>query len=467
MTSFVQLLVAKMPRMSLPSESAISAPTTIATPTMNAIDFAPQWIGEPSSSSRPAAANAARSSRCPRCRGTCRPRPCRSGASMLKSAGEDQPEHAERERGDADQRDRTLGERHAAAGPGVSSYLSAAMVFLLEAVIRRIPARGRDQPWCQPMSTAVRLCEHAPRARSCCSRSAAARGAGSASAAPFGELPFRPVSGAATCLRATGAPGELVRAPATGAEVLRAGPAGSDAGRRLPPADARRLPARRRRGRAAPGWSRTPRATATTPSRSSRRVVREPGGSWGPVDRRAAAPGPATARRVGVSERGDALVASRLRPVLVASQIRRGPARAGRGLRRPGDAVLRAPQRRARRPDGAGGDERRGRGGRGLVVPPARERAARVVGRGRRPRRRVRRAGADRHAAQPGAFDLAVGADGRALLAFAAGDELHVAERAPGGAFGAATAVAGRRATCSARSPAVALRADGGAVVAW
>ena len=57
MISFVQLLVAKMPRMSLPSESAISAPTTSATPTMNAIDFAPQWIGEPSISSRPAAAN--------------------------------------------------------------------------------------------------------------------------------------------------------------------------------------------------------------------------------------------------------------------------------------------------------------------------------------------------------------------------------------------------------------------------
>ena len=33
----------------------------------------------------------------------------------------------------------------------------------------------------------------------------------SAAAAPFGELPFRPVAGSATCLRATGVPGELVR----------------------------------------------------------------------------------------------------------------------------------------------------------------------------------------------------------------------------------------------------------------
>src|SRR3954467_2888585 len=47
-----------------------------------------------------------------------------------------------------------------------------------------------------------------------------------ASAAPFGELPFRAVSGSATCLRATGAPGELVRSTATGAQLLQAGPAG-------------------------------------------------------------------------------------------------------------------------------------------------------------------------------------------------------------------------------------------------
>ena len=44
-----------------------------------------------------------------------------------------------------------------------------------------------------------------------------------ASAAPFGELPFRPVSGTATCLRATGAPGELVRSTRNGAELLQAG----------------------------------------------------------------------------------------------------------------------------------------------------------------------------------------------------------------------------------------------------
>src|SRR5688572_10014997 len=42
----------------------------------------------------------------------------------------------------------------------------------------------------------------------------------SAAAAPFGELPFRSVSGGAGCLRPTDAPGELVRWYDGGAEVL-------------------------------------------------------------------------------------------------------------------------------------------------------------------------------------------------------------------------------------------------------
>ena len=48
----------------------------------------------------------------------------------------------------------------------------------------------------------------------------------SAAAAPFGELPFRPVSSAATCLRPTGVPGELVRWVRGGVEVLAARPDG-------------------------------------------------------------------------------------------------------------------------------------------------------------------------------------------------------------------------------------------------
>src|SRR5689334_17777330 len=48
----------------------------------------------------------------------------------------------------------------------------------------------------------------------------------SAAATPFGELPFRPAGGTATCLRATGYPGEVVRSTKTGAEFLQATPAG-------------------------------------------------------------------------------------------------------------------------------------------------------------------------------------------------------------------------------------------------
>jgi hypothetical protein len=47
-----------------------------------------------------------------------------------------------------------------------------------------------------------------------------------ANAAPVGELPFAATGAAATCLRATGAPGELVRSSRTGARFLQAGPAG-------------------------------------------------------------------------------------------------------------------------------------------------------------------------------------------------------------------------------------------------
>ena len=43
-----------------------------------------------------------------------------------------------------------------------------------------------------------------------------------AQADPFGELPFRAVPGVATCLQATGVPGELVRWTDTGIELLRA-----------------------------------------------------------------------------------------------------------------------------------------------------------------------------------------------------------------------------------------------------
>jgi hypothetical protein len=49
---------------------------------------------------------------------------------------------------------------------------------------------------------------------------------GTAFAAPFGELPFRPVDGAANCLRTTGLPGELSRWTARGVELSTASAGG-------------------------------------------------------------------------------------------------------------------------------------------------------------------------------------------------------------------------------------------------
>src|SRR3954468_22463859 len=52
-----------------------------------------------------------------------------------------------------------------------------------------------------------------------------------AAAAPFGELPFQPVKGGVSCLRATGAPGELVAWAPDGARFVHATATGvADAG---------------------------------------------------------------------------------------------------------------------------------------------------------------------------------------------------------------------------------------------
>src|SRR5215218_2686138 len=54
-----------------------------------------------------------------------------------------------------------------------------------------------------------------------------------AAAAPFGELPFQPVKGTATCLRSTGAPGELIRQTRGSVRLLTASPAGLTTGATL------------------------------------------------------------------------------------------------------------------------------------------------------------------------------------------------------------------------------------------
>src|SRR3954467_14846031 len=87
-------------------------------------------------------------------------------------------------------------------GRAVSSYRSsvrAIALVLLEAVITRIPARGRAHA-----SACVLLTLLLPA---------------TAAAAPFTELPFRSVPTAAVCVRATGVPGELLRWTRGGVEL--------------------------------------------------------------------------------------------------------------------------------------------------------------------------------------------------------------------------------------------------------
>src|SRR3954451_17264912 len=55
-----------------------------------------------------------------------------------------------------------------------------------------------------------------------------------ASADPFGELPFKPVKAATSCLQATGSPGELVSQTETSVELLTASAAGLSSGVTVP-----------------------------------------------------------------------------------------------------------------------------------------------------------------------------------------------------------------------------------------
>lgn len=293
----------------------------------------------------------------------------------------------------------------------------------------------------------------------------------SASAAQFGEVGFRPVGGIATCLRATGLPGELVRSTATGAQFLQASPGGL-----TPVADV-----------ASEGDSLTcPQAAARQDGvgivafavRSNGEVfvrssLREAGGAWGPhVDTLPAsdlASGHPLA--AGISDRGDALLA-------MAGMNDKGRLQILAGRRSPGGAfgatetLFTAPKRASSGPGltpaarvvvgmSAGGD---------AVVAWSFQPGA---GKPRELWAAVASVGAPFAApAKVGtlrpnsSFSLAVGDAGHALLAFVTGTDVLVAERAPGGAFGAPVRV-GRGEDTILVVPAAAIRADGGAFVAW
>ena len=103
-----------------------------------------------------------------------------------------------------------------------------------------------------------------------------------ASAAPFGEVAFRPAGGSATCLRATGTPGEVVRSTAAGAQFLQAGAGRADAGRRRvqprPATDACPQAAARPNGAGIVAFA---IGAQGEDDAFVRVALREPGGGWG------------------------------------------------------------------------------------------------------------------------------------------------------------------------------------------
>jgi hypothetical protein len=288
-----------------------------------------------------------------------------------------------------------------------------------------------------------------------------------ASAAPFGELGFRAAGGVATCLRATGLPGELVRSTATGAQFLQAGPAGltpvadvrsdgNDAGA-CPQAAAR-----------ANGVGVV--AFALAGERSDQGFVRvslrEPGGTWAPYTDPIGTGEVASAHPLAadISERGDALVAvaSRDAQRLRVTAVRRGPGGAF-GAPETVFSSAKGASRQVRLLAGvsASGDAVVAWSFQAVADKP-RELWAAVAPAGAPFAAPVKlatlRIGSS--------FSLAVGDAGHALLAFVSGSDVLVAERAPSGAFGPATRV-GNTDDAIGVTPAAAVRADGAAIVAW
>lgn len=283
-------------------------------------------------------------------------------------------------------------------------------------------------------------------------------------AAPFGEPASRPAHGIATCLRATGVPGELVRTSPTGVEFLRADAAGLRPVAELP-GDSDQGCAQVASSRAGAGVAATVASDDSSLRNSVRASLREPGGTWsapaeviGPSDLTYGRP-----LAVAASERGDALVAiAETGDSLRIRVARRAPGRAfeppatvfsGRPPR-AGDVTVQAGMSASGeavvawswRPGDTGARELWA----ALAPPGAPFGTPAKVG--------------DVRLGSP--FDLAVGADGRALLAFAGDDQVLVAERAPGGGFAPAAAV-GRATDTIAVLPAVAIATAGGTVVAW
>ena len=265
----------------------------------------------------------------------------------------------------------------------------------------------------------------------------------SASAAPFGELPLRPVSGSATCLRATGAPGELVRWTRDGVEVLAVGPAG--------PVPVATIGLGRLRG--CPAAASDPGGAAVIAGATEAGIrisLREPGGTWGaPLTLAAEEP---LDPDVAISARGDAVVAW--------TEYRSNDRARTRVARRPAGGAFGTAEQLTTGDQSIGAVVGMTGAGEAIVLAGA-EREVRITSAPMgtplpAARRLVRSAGSSR-------FDLAVAADGRALAAVPARDGLILFEREPGGEFVRRPAIGG----AGGSDATVVLREGGAAAVAW
>jgi hypothetical protein len=289
-----------------------------------------------------------------------------------------------------------------------------------------------------------------------------------ASAAPFGEVAFRPAGGTATCLRATGLAGEVVRSTPTGAQFLQAGPGGL-----TPVADV----ASEGEAQACPQAAARPNGVGIVAFalRTSlgddkpfvRVALREPGGTWGPHSDVAALADVASAHPLaaGISERGDALVAvagvndAKRFEVVAARRAPGGAFGPAQTLFTAGEGA--SSQARVLAGVAANGDSIVAWSFQAQANKPRELWAAIAPASG--PFAAAVKLGTLRVASS---FSLAVGDGGQALLGFATGDDVVVAERAPGGSFGPAARV-GTSSDLVLVTVAAAIRADGGAVVAW
>src|SRR3954470_9328625 len=280
-----------------------------------------------------------------------------------------------------------------------------------------------------------------------------------AEAAPFGELPPMTVKSPGVCLRATGAPGEVARWAADGAEIVQATASGFGASVHV---------------KLGQSYGECPVAIAQASGAAVVLqsleegigvAVRDPGGSFGPVQTLGTRDAPIDDPAAAVTPRGDVVVGW-TEKVLVKSEIRARLLVA----RRPAGGTFGAPieLQAPKHYDFARPRLALGMQDDGTVVALWSEGAD-------GPRARLRAA-----VAPPGApfgpsqvvtpllelaaFSVTVAPDGRALALASEPTRSLVFERPPGGTF---ARVADLRDASFFGAPAAALRPDGAAIVAW